>query len=156
MQFNARIEQVLSSTDKEDVATVEFDIIRDAKLLDCIMTTDETCISSVSVRIYPVENSIMGPKDVTIDCGCLLLCGNYECDIDIFSAVNDAGLIYDGGLVVNEVELFKYTTLLCLFSTFAVWIHIYMPLETAQSSLDDLRTRFLIAGTTLLMNFAPM
>lgn len=82
---------------------VDFEIIRDAKLLDCIMTTDETSISSVCVRVFPVQNSVMGPKDITVDCGCLLLCGNYECDTDIFSAVNDAGLIYDGGIVVNEV-----------------------------------------------------
>lgn len=38
-------------------------------------------------------------------CASLLCCGIKSCDADMFSAVNDSGLVYDGGLVVDEVRI---------------------------------------------------
>ena len=40
--------------------------------------------------------------DEVVMCGTLLLCEKLHADIDVFSAVNDAGLIYDGGIVVDN------------------------------------------------------
>ena len=36
-----------------------------------------------------------------LSCGTLLLCDRFSADIDVYSAVNDAGLVYDGGIVVD-------------------------------------------------------
>ena len=41
--------------------------------------------------------------DEVIQCGALLFCNNMQADIDTFSAVNDAGLVYDSGIVVDAV-----------------------------------------------------
>lgn len=38
----------------------------------------------------------------TITCDALLCCMNKQCDPDMFAAINDAGLVYDGGIVVDE------------------------------------------------------
>jgi hypothetical protein len=35
-------------------------------------------------------------------CDALLMCTTKRCDVDTFAAVNDSGLIYDGGIVVDE------------------------------------------------------
>ena len=39
---------------------------------------------------------------VTIACSSLLCCSKKTCDVDMFSAINDSGLIYDGGIVVDK------------------------------------------------------
>ena len=36
----------------------------------------------------------------SLTCGTLLFCGNLKCDLDVFQAINDSGIIYDGGVVV--------------------------------------------------------
>lgn len=43
----------------------------------------------------------------TISCDTLVLCVNKQCDADTFAAINDAGLVYDGGIVVDH--LFRTT-----------------------------------------------
>lgn len=114
------------------------------------MSQDETAISGVCVRIFPPQNSIMGPKDITLDCGCLLLCGNYDCDTDIFSAINDAGLIYDGGIVVNEVYITCFYHLISLISVSKLLIKTSMLWETTQNFLDDSPTRFHTVGMLVI------
>jgi thioredoxin reductase len=37
-----------------------------------------------------------------VPCCCVLLNETRRCDSELFSAINDAGLVYDGGVVVNE------------------------------------------------------
>ncbi len=64
-------------------------------------------VDGVNIRIFPQKNSIMGPKDEFIECSTLLLCSNFQCDVDVFTAVNESGLVYDGGVVVNEVRDFS-------------------------------------------------
>ena len=43
------------------------------------------------------------PNSVILACMALLLCNNQVCDRDVFSAVVDSGLVFDGGLVVDTV-----------------------------------------------------
>ena len=40
--------------------------------------------------------------DETVLCGTLLMCEKFHANIDVFSAINDSGLVYDGGIVVNS------------------------------------------------------
>jgi hypothetical protein len=40
--------------------------------------------------------------DELILCGTLLLSETFHADIDVFSAINDSGLVYDGGIVVDS------------------------------------------------------
>lgn len=40
-----------------------------------------------------------------IPCLSLLCCGPKQCGPDVFTAVNESGLVYDGGLVVDEVRV---------------------------------------------------
>merc|ERR1711871_1657408 len=40
--------------------------------------------------------------DEVVMCGTLILCENFHVDIDVFSAINDSGLVYDGGIVVDS------------------------------------------------------
>jgi hypothetical protein len=39
---------------------------------------------------------------VSLPCSSLLCCRKKTCDVDMFSAINDSGLIYDGGIVVDK------------------------------------------------------
>jgi hypothetical protein len=41
----------------------------------------------------------------TVKCTTLLCCGQKQCEADVFAAINDSGLVYDGGVVVDEVRL---------------------------------------------------
>jgi hypothetical protein len=41
---------------------------------------------------------------VMVSCLALLLCTNNMCDRDVFTAVVDSGLVFDGGLVVDTVR----------------------------------------------------
>jgi hypothetical protein len=65
---------------------------------------EEWCglLEGVNIRIPP-KTTVMAPKDEFVPCSTLLLCLNDQCDVDVFTAVNESGLVYDGGVVVNEV-----------------------------------------------------
>jgi hypothetical protein len=43
------------------------------------------------------------PEPLMIACMALLLCNNAVCDRDMFAAIVDSGLVFDGGLVVDTV-----------------------------------------------------
>lgn len=43
----------------------------------------------------------VGNMEVHVPCSTVLCCGPKQCDRDVFTAVNDSGLVFDGGLVVN-------------------------------------------------------
>jgi hypothetical protein len=63
-----------------------------------VMFDARTFVKGASIR--PV-----GSKDsaaIVIPCCAILLSDRMSCDIEMFSAVNDSGLIFDGGLVVNH------------------------------------------------------
>ena len=44
------------------------------------------------------------PQFVTLECATLLCCIQKSCDSDVFSAINESGLVYDGGVVVDQVR----------------------------------------------------
>jgi hypothetical protein len=47
----------------------------------------------------------------TIACTALLMCNGPEyqsCERDIFAAINDCGLVYDGGLIVDTVSFLHF------------------------------------------------
>lgn len=46
----------------------------------------------------------MKAEPVMLACMALFLCSNTVCDRDMFSAVVDSGLVFDGGLVVDTVR----------------------------------------------------
>lgn len=56
------------------------------------------------------------PHFVTLECTTLLCCARKSCDADIFAAINESGLVYDGGVVVDEVS--NKGTLLTTLYTF--------------------------------------
>ena len=41
---------------------------------------------------------------LTIECGALITCVKLQCDMNVFRAVNDSGLVFDGGIVVDQVR----------------------------------------------------
>jgi hypothetical protein len=45
------------------------------------------------------------PEPLMIACMALLLCNNAVCDRDMFAAIVDSGLVFDGGLVVDTVSM---------------------------------------------------
>ena len=63
---------------------------------------NEKIIEGLTIRNFPTPGSVMGHKDEFVPCCALLCCSNEQCDVDVFAAVNDTGLVYDGGIVVNE------------------------------------------------------
>lgn len=71
---------------------------------EAVQSGETGTIEGVYVRVSPSKNSVMGPKEEFIECSTLILANNYQCDVDIFNAVNEAGLIYDGGVVVDQVR----------------------------------------------------
>lgn len=41
-----------------------------------------------------------------VSCKTILFCNNpNQCDIDLFEAIKDCGLVYDGGVVVDKVRI---------------------------------------------------
>jgi hypothetical protein len=85
-------------------------VLRNSVLLDVnFPSADEIlaeggtgCIDSIHIRINPPKSSVMGPKEEFIECCALICCSNLQCDLDMFTAINECGLVFDGGLVVNE------------------------------------------------------
>ena len=49
--------------------------------------------------------SDVSPQFVTLECATLLCCVVKSCDADVFAAINESGLVYDGGVVVDEVRI---------------------------------------------------
>ena len=42
------------------------------------------------------------PLTMTLTCTALICCGEKQCDADVFAAINESGLVYDGGVVVDQ------------------------------------------------------
>ncbi len=61
------------------------------------------------------KTQVTDSGDLRIPCIALLCCNYKQCDKDVFSAINDCGLVFDGGLVVDAVCFFM-TRLLVLFN----------------------------------------
>jgi hypothetical protein len=54
-----------------------------------------------SSRKFPRGEGLTTEKK-TIICHALLCCRPKQCDVQVFEAINESGLVYDGGLVVDE------------------------------------------------------
>jgi hypothetical protein len=54
--------------------------------------------------VRTLQNSDVTPQYSTIDCSALLCCVRRSCDADAFNAINESGLVYDGGAVVDQVS----------------------------------------------------
>lgn len=52
--------------------------------------------------VLKVESTV---QFVTIECSSLLCCVRKSCDADVFAAINESGLVYDGGIVVDQVSI---------------------------------------------------
>lgn len=53
------------------------------------------------------KDSLMNAGPIRLNCIALCFCGLQEqqsCERDIFAAINDCGLVFDGGLIVNMVS----------------------------------------------------
>lgn len=59
-------------------------------------------------NLYPPEEVEEDVEPVptigSISCAALLCCNDQQCDKDVFCAINDSGLVFDGGLVVDNVS----------------------------------------------------
>lgn len=55
------------------------------------------------VNLKSTENAERSIEAVL--CCCVLLADNRRCDTEFFAGINDAGLVYDGGLVVDSAFL---------------------------------------------------
>lgn len=61
--------------------------------------------TAVSGKDLPLDKNVhtQDPgESKTLSCTTLLCCSEKKCDFDIFSAINDSGLVYDGGIVVDQ------------------------------------------------------
>lgn len=55
------------------------------------------------------ESEVLGATTLNImesvPCSALLFCVNpHQCDVDVFSAIRDCGLVFDGGVVVDKAR----------------------------------------------------
>ena len=72
---------------------------------------DTDVLSTVSGE--DAENPIVSTVEITsetearefLSCNAILLClSPSQCDIDLFSAIKDCGLVFDGGVIVDKVK----------------------------------------------------
>lgn len=91
------------SLDEED-GSVSGVLIR-RKRLD----TDATSVTSADEGLEPTATTveIISESEAKefVSCKSILFCNNpNSCDIDLFSAIKDCGLVFDGGVVVDKVS----------------------------------------------------
>ncbi|RYH29030.1 DUF4821 domain-containing protein [archaeon] len=75
--------------------------IQAVDLYEVATTTSVTAIKQETKQEFT-------PVPQSLSCSALLLCGGSEyqsCERDVFAAINDCGLVFDGGLVVDIVSL---------------------------------------------------
>lgn len=106
-EINALVEGGLEGEEEDGLPHVT--VYNNLDILDVTFCTpvgaesgEEHIVEGVSVRNYPPAGSIMGHKDEFLPCCAMLCCSHEQCDVDIFAAINDTGLVYDGGVVVDE------------------------------------------------------
>ena len=106
-EINALIEVSLTGDDQDGMPHVT--VYNNLDILDVTFgvplgaeSDEEKIIEGLSVRNHPPAGSVMGYKDEFLECGTLICCSQEQCDVDVFAAINDTGLVYDGGVVVDE------------------------------------------------------
>ena len=122
------------STDDEEESPGTITIYWNSQILDVDYPSHDELIAEggtgvidgLSIRKYPPKNSVMGPKDEFLECSTLILCADLQCDVDVFTAINESGLVYDGGVVVDEVE---YVTCYCYHFNSAVCVQNFRTVD---------------------------
>lgn len=99
VDFEMFVDDDIRSTVLNKFLECGIEVFPDSKILD--VRISKTSVDAVYVRKNPPKNSIMGPKEECIECCALFCCSTEQCDIDTFRAINDCGLVYDGGVVVD-------------------------------------------------------
>ena len=57
-----------------------------------------TYVKGISARLLDSTNN----SPIYIPCCTLLLVDKFSCDVELFTAINEAGVVFDGGLIVNK------------------------------------------------------
>ena len=76
---------------------------RTSNAIDKVRAERESGSENKGVRIS--LNDDVTPQYSIIKCSSLLCCVRKSCDADVFSAMNESGLVYDGGAVVDQVSV---------------------------------------------------
>ena len=87
----------------EEDGTVTGVVLRRKRLETDVMST-----ASGDDGIKPIVSTVEITSDTEarefVSCKTVLLCNNCDnCDIDLFAAIKDCGLVFDGGVVVDKV-----------------------------------------------------
>ena len=100
--------------------TSDVNIHRNCKVTHVNMSDDiNGSIQSIELLKYPDEDDddaedegsaarkrkmekVSGPEAIKLACFAFLGATKSLCSVDVFSAVNDSGLVYDGGIVVDK------------------------------------------------------
>jgi len=78
---------------------------------------------------------------VTMNCYSLLCCGTKYCDSDVFAAINDSGIVFDGGVVVDKVSYFWVLfSLLSSLCSLSLLFHTHIQLSLARFFFPTRRT----------------
>lgn len=78
------------------------------------------------------------PQFLTLECTTLLCCVRKSCEADIFTAINESGLVYDGGVVVDEVSHRHHQTVIALSLQFLITPNRSMPQSNLISSPTEI------------------
>lgn len=89
----------------EENGTVTGVLIR-RKRLDTDMMSTASGDDGTNLIVSTVEITSETEAKEYVSCKTVLLCNNVNnCDIDLFAAVKDCGLVFDGGVIVDKVNL---------------------------------------------------
>lgn len=72
---------------------------------------DQKIDDSLAIINADGEKKDSESSNIRVNCSALLLCSGEDyqsCERDIFAAINDSGLVFDGGLIVNMVSLYLF------------------------------------------------
>lgn len=78
---------------------------RTSNAIDIDKVRNERGSESDSKGVRISSNDDVTPQYSVIKCSSLLCCVRKSCDADVFSAMNESGLVYDGGAVVDQVNI---------------------------------------------------
>ena len=77
------------------------------------LDTDVLSTSSGDDGVKPIVSTVEITSETEakefVSCKTLLLCNNPDnCDVDLFAAIKDCGLVFDGGVVVDKVFIIYF------------------------------------------------
>lgn len=93
---------------------------RTSNAIDIDKVRNERGSESDSKGVRISSNDDVTPQYSVIKCSSLLCCVRKSCDADVFSAMNESGLVYDGGAVVDQVSVVSSFLNMCSRTSCAV------------------------------------